>query len=97
MIVIRIAINTQIGALMGSSLAVSAAVFCGAHDEAIRDRLFGYNAARPVMALGGFFLVRNVPSFIYLLGYQAGRKIVGQDIILHNFVRSLTRHYHKGV
>ena len=43
-------------ALMGSTLAVGAAVFYGAHDDAIRDGLFGYNAALTAMALGGFFL-----------------------------------------
>jgi urea transporter len=52
-------------ALMGSTLAVGAAVLYGAHDEAIRDGLFGYNAALTAMALGGFFLVLNVPGFIY--------------------------------
>ncbi len=65
---IGIAINSRIGAfmaLMGSSLAVGAAVLYGAHDEAIRDGLFGYNAALTAMALGGFFLVLNVPGFIY--------------------------------
>jgi len=63
-----IAINTRIGALMalmGSTLAVGAAVLYGGHDEAIRDGLFGYNAALTAMALGGFFLVLNVPGFIY--------------------------------
>jgi urea transporter len=67
-ILIGIAINTRIGALMallGSTLAVGVGVFYGAHDEAIRDGLFGYNAALTAMALGGFFLVLNVPGFIY--------------------------------
>jgi len=67
-ILIGIAINTRIGALMalmGSTLAVGAAILYGAHDEAIRDGLFGYNAALTAMALGGFFLVLNVPGFIY--------------------------------
>jgi urea transporter len=67
-ILIGIAINTRIGALMalmGSTLAVGVAVFYGAHDEAIRDGLFGYNAALTAMALGGFFLVLNVQGFIY--------------------------------
>ena len=36
-----------------------------AHDEAIRDGLFGYNAALTAMALGGLFLVLNLPGFIY--------------------------------
>ncbi len=67
-ILIAIAINTRIGALMalmGSALAVGTAVFYGAHDEAIRDGLFGYNAALTAMALGGFFLVLNLPGFLY--------------------------------
>jgi urea transporter len=67
-ILIGIAINTRIGALMallGSTLAVSTAVFYGAHEEAVRDGLFGYNAALTAMALGGFFLVLNVQGFIY--------------------------------
>ncbi|HXC66019.1 MAG TPA: urea transporter [Nitrospiraceae bacterium] len=67
-ILIGIAINTRIGALMalmGSTLAVGSAVLYGAHDEAIRDGLFGYNAALTAMALGGFFLVLNLPGFFY--------------------------------
>lgn len=64
-ILIGIAINTQIGALMGSTLAVAVAVFYGAHDEAIRDGLFGYNAALTAMSLGGTFFVLNLPCFIY--------------------------------
>ena len=67
-ILIGIAINTRIGAfmaLMGSTLAVASAIFYGAHDEAIRDGLFGYNAALTAMALGGLFYVLNVPAFIY--------------------------------
>jgi urea transporter len=67
-ILIGIAINTRIGALMalmGSTLAVGTAMLYGAHDEAIRDGLFGYNAALTAMALGGFFLVLNLPGFIY--------------------------------
>lgn len=67
-ILIGIAFNTRIGALMalmGSTLAVVSAVIYGAHDEAIRDGLFGYNAALTAMALGGFFLVLNLPGFIY--------------------------------
>ena len=52
-------------ALMGSTLAVVSAIFYGAHDEAIRDGLFGYNAALTAMALGGLFYVLNVPAIIY--------------------------------
>ncbi|MGH7261879.1 MAG: urea transporter, partial [Nitrospiraceae bacterium] len=67
-ILIGIAINTRIGAgmaLLGSTLAVGVGVFYGAHDEAIRDGLFGYNAALTAMALGGLFYVLNLPGFIY--------------------------------
>lgn len=67
-ILIGIAINTRIGALMalmGSTLAVGAAVLYGAHDDTIRDGLFGYNAALTAMALGGFFLVLNLQGFLY--------------------------------
>ena len=68
LILIGIAINTRIGALMalmGSTLAVAGAVFYGAHDEAIRDGLFGYNAALTAMALGGMFYVLNPPALLY--------------------------------
>ena len=68
LILIGIAINTRIGAgmaLMGSALAVCVGVFYGAHDEAIRDGLFGYNAALTAMALGGLFYVLNMTGFIY--------------------------------
>lgn len=68
LILIGIAINSRIGALMalmGSTLSVGAAVLYGAHDEAIRDGLFGYNAALTAMALGGTFLVLNLSGFIY--------------------------------
>lgn len=67
-ILVGIAINTRIGALMalmGSTLAVAVAIFYGAHDEAIRDGLFGYNAALTAMALGGTFVLLNLPGFIY--------------------------------
>jgi len=67
-ILVGIAVNTRIGALMalmGSTLAVGVAVLYGAHDEAIRDGLFGYNAALTAMALGGMFLVFNLPAFVY--------------------------------
>jgi urea transporter len=68
LILIGIAINSRIGAgmcLMGSVLAVAVAVFYGAHDRAIQDGLFGYNAALTAMALGGLFLVLNLPGFLY--------------------------------
>jgi urea transporter len=67
-ILIGIAINTRIGALMavmGSSLAACSAMFYGAHEEAIRFGLFGYSAALTAMALGGLFLILNLPGFIY--------------------------------
>jgi urea transporter len=67
-ILIGIAFNTRIGALMallGSTLAVVTAMTYGAHDEAIRDGLFGYNAALTAMALGGTFYVLNLPAFLY--------------------------------
>lgn len=70
LILIGIAIHSRIGALMavmGSTLAVAGAVFYGAHDEAIRDGLFGYNAALTGIALGGMFFVLNVPAFLYTL------------------------------
>jgi urea transporter len=68
LILIGIAINTRIGALMallGSTLAVAGAVFYGAPDAAIRDGLFGYNAALTAMALGGLFYVLTPPAFVY--------------------------------
>jgi urea transporter len=70
LILIGIAINTRIGAfmaVMGSTLAVAGAVFYGAHDDAIRDGLFGYNAALTAMALGGMFFVLNVPAMLYTI------------------------------
>lgn len=65
-----IAINTRIGALMalmGSLLAVASAMLYGAHEEAIRFGLFGYSAALTAMALGGLFLVLNLPGFVYTI------------------------------
>jgi urea transporter len=67
-ILIGIAINTRIGAgmaLLGSTLAVGIAMLYGAHDAAIRDGLFGYNAALTAMALGGLFYVLTLPGFCY--------------------------------
>jgi urea transporter len=67
-ILLGIAINTRIGAfmaLLGSSLAVSVAVLYGGHDDAIRDGLFGYNAALTAMALGGLFSLLTVRGFVY--------------------------------
>jgi urea transporter len=70
LILLGIAINTRIGALMalmGSTLAVAGAVFYGAHDGAIRDGLFGYNAALTAMALGGMFYVLNFSVVVYTI------------------------------
>ncbi len=67
---IGIAINTRVGALMalmGSTVAVAVAVTYGAHDEAIRDGLFGYNAALTAMALGGLFSLLTLPGIVYTL------------------------------
>lgn len=70
LIVIGIAINSRISAcmaLIGAALAAAVAVAFGAPEGAIRDGLFGYNAALTAIALGGFFLVLTVRSFFYAL------------------------------
>ncbi|MBD0305690.1 MAG: urea transporter [Nitrospiraceae bacterium] len=70
MILAGIAINSRISAAMaflGSTLAAMVAMLYGAHDDAIKDGLFGYNAALTAMALGGFFLVLTINSFLYTL------------------------------
>ncbi len=54
-------------ALLGSTIAVAVAVVYGAHDEAIRDGLFGYNAALTAMALGGLFSLLTLPGIVYTL------------------------------
>ena len=78
-ILIGIAINTRIGALMalmGSTLAVGSAMLYGAHEEAIRFGLFGYSAALTAMALGGLFLVLNLPGFVYtVIGVVVTQKV----------------------
>ncbi len=65
-----IALNSRISAMMGllgaATGALVAALF-GGPEGAIRDGLFGYNAALTAMALGGFFLVLNWSSFFYAL------------------------------
>jgi urea transporter len=69
-ILFGIAINSRISAVMallGAALAAAVAVTFGAPEGAIRDGLFGYNAALTGIALGGFFLVLNVRSFVYTL------------------------------
>lgn len=69
-ILCAIAVNSRISAMMGllgaGTGALVAALF-GGPEGAIRDGLFGYNAALTAMALGGFFLVLNWGSFLYAL------------------------------
>lgn len=69
-IVIGIAANSRIGAgmaLIGAALAALVAVIFGGPEGAIRDGLFGYNAALTAMALGGFFLTLTWAGFFYAL------------------------------
>ena len=68
LIVIGIAINSRLAAgmaLVGAGVAALTAVISGGPEGAIRDGLFGYNAALTAMALGGFFLVLTWRSFLY--------------------------------
>lgn len=68
LMVAGIAVNSRISAVMalfGASLAAVVAVVFGGPEGAIRDGLFGYNAALTAIALGGFFLVLNWSSFLY--------------------------------
>lgn len=70
LIVLGIAVNSRISALMallGAGLAAATAAVFGGPEGAIRDGLFGYNAALTAMALGGFFLVLTWRSFLYTL------------------------------
>ena len=70
LILVGIAVHSRIGAAMALSGAVTAAfvaVVFGAPEGAIRDGLFGYNAALTGIALGGFFLVLTPSSFVYAL------------------------------
>jgi urea transporter len=70
LIVIGIAIQSRISAgmaLIGAALAALVAVVFGGPEGAIRDGLFGYNAALTAMALGGIFLVLTWQSFAYAL------------------------------
>ena len=60
LIIIGIAVNSRISAgmaLVGAAGAALVAVVFGGPEGAIRDGLFGYNAALTAIALGGFFLV----------------------------------------
>jgi len=66
--IVAIALHSRISALMalmGAALAALVAVIFGGPEGATRDCLFGYNAALTALALGGFFLVLTVRSFIY--------------------------------
>lgn len=70
LIVAGIAVNSRVSAVMallGAALAALVAVEFGAPEGAIRDGLFGYNAALTALALGGVFLVLTWRSFIYTL------------------------------
>ncbi|MCX5577870.1 urea transporter [Kaistia terrae] len=70
LIVIGIAVNSRISAgmaLIGAAGAALVAVVFGGPEGAIRDGLFGYNAALTAIALGGFFLVLTWRSFVYTL------------------------------
>ena len=70
LIVIGIAVNSRISAgmaLVGAAFAALVAGFFGGPEGAIRDGLFGYNAALTAIALGGFFLVLTWRSFLYTL------------------------------
>ncbi|MEN0072739.1 MAG: urea transporter [Paracraurococcus sp.] len=70
LIILGIAVNSRISAgmaLIGASGAALVAVVFGGPEGAIRDGLFGYNAALTAIALGGFFLVLTWRSFVYAL------------------------------
>jgi len=69
-ILIGIAFNSRIGAgmgLLGAVVGTAVAALFGGPEGAIRDGLFGYNAALTAMALGGLFLVLTWSSFFYAL------------------------------
>lgn len=69
-ILLAIAVNSRISALMGLLGALTGALVAagfGGPEGAIRDGLFGYNAALTAIALGGFFLVFSWGSFFYAL------------------------------
>lgn len=70
LIVVGIALNSRISAamaLIGAAGAALVAIVFGGPEGAIRDGLFGYNAALTAIALGGFFLVLTWRSFLYAL------------------------------
>lgn len=69
-ILVAIAVNSRISAamgLLGATLGVAVAVVLGAAETDVALGLYGFNAALTAMALGGFFLVLNVRSFLYAL------------------------------
>ena len=68
LILLGIAVNSRISAgmaLMGAAGAALTAAIFGGPEGAIRDGLFGYNAALTAIAVGGFFLVLTPASFLY--------------------------------
>ncbi len=70
LIIIGIAVNSRISAgmaLIGAAGAALVAAIFGGPEGAIRDGLFGYNAALTSVALGGFFLVLTWRSFLYTI------------------------------
>ncbi len=70
LIILGIAVNSRIAAgmaLIGAAVAALVAALFGGPEGAIRDGLFGYNAALTAIALGGFFLVLTWRSFLYAL------------------------------
>lgn len=70
LIILAIAVNSRISAamaLLGAVLAAGVAALFGGAEGALRDGLFGYNAALTAIALGGFFLALTWSSFLYTL------------------------------
>jgi urea transporter len=70
LIILAIAIHSRISAamaLLGAGIAAATAVISGGPEGAIRDGLFGYNAALTAIALGGFFLAFSWASFFYAM------------------------------
>ena len=68
LMLIGIAVNSRISAgmaLLGACIGTGVAALFGGPEGAIRDGLFGYNAALTAIALGGFFLVFTWSSFLY--------------------------------
>jgi urea transporter len=68
LMVLGIAVNSRIAAAMalfGAAFAALVAVIFGGPEGAIRDGLFGYNAALTAIALGGFFLALTWSGFLY--------------------------------